>query len=215
MASRIGAGIKVSTLGAGAEAAFEVSNHINIRGGVNYFSYGRNFTNSGINYGATLRLQSWEAHLDYFIGHTFHVSPGLLIYNGNRLNANITVPAGQSFTLSNTDYISSATNPVSGTGVLKFAKVAPSFMFGFGNLVPRGRHHFSVNFEMGAVYQGAPMVGLNLVGTACDSSGANCQNVTTDSGIQSNIQAQQEKYNHDVSPFRFYPVISLGFGFKL
>lgn len=215
LVNRFGVGIKVSTLGAGAEAAFELSKHFNIRGGLNYFSYGDNFTNSGINYGATLRLDSGEAHLDYFIGRSFHLSPGLLIYNGNQLSANITVPAGQAFTLSNTTYTSSSAVPVSGTGTVKFKRVDPSFMFGFGNLVPRGHHRFSVNFEMGAVYQDAPMVGLNMVGNACDSSGANCQNVTTDSSFQSNLQAQQGKYNHDVSPFRFYPVISLGFGFKL
>jgi hypothetical protein len=215
MLNRIGVGVKISTLGVGAEAAFELSRHFNIRGGMNYFSYGHNFTNSGINYGGTLRLESGEAHLDYFIGRSFHVSPGLLIYNGNQLNANITVPAGQSFTLSNTTYTSSSTVPVTGTGMVKFKRVDPSFMFGFGNLVPRGRHRFSVNFEMGAVYQDAPMVNLNMVGNVCDSTGANCQNVASNPTFQSDLQAQQGKYNHDVSAFRFYPVISLGFGFRL
>ena len=212
---RIGVGVKVSTLGAGAEAAFELTRHINLRGGINYFSYGDNFTNSGINYGATLRLDSGEAHFDYFIWRSFHLSPGLLIYNGNQLTANVGVPGGDTFTLSGTTYASSSANPVTGTGSVKFNHVDPSFMLGFGNLVPRSHHRISINFEMGAVYQNSPKIALDLAGSACDPSGANCQNVATTTSIQNNIDAQQGKYNHDVSAFRFYPVISLGLGFRL
>jgi len=38
--------------------------------------------------------------------------------------------------------------------------------------------------------------------------------VATNSAIQSNVVAQQNKLNNDMSFFKAYPVISLGFGYK-
>jgi hypothetical protein len=53
-----------------------------------------------------------------------------------------------------------------------------------------------------------------LAGRACSPNGTNCVNVATDPGVQASIAAEQAKLNHDLSLFKFYPLISLGFGFK-
>jgi hypothetical protein len=211
--SRVGIGVKISTLGPGIEAAYELSPRLNVRGGFNDFSYGVNSTNNGIRYNGTLTLRSAQASLDWFFWHSLHLSPGLVFYNGNRASATASA-IGQSFTLNNITYLSNPATPITGTGTVKFSRVGPSIMFGVGNLVPRG-HRFSISFEIGGVYQGSPNVTLNLTGSACDPTGTNCRNVATDPGIQSNVQAQQTKYNSDISRFKFWPVISLGFGFKL
>ena len=55
-------------------------------------------------------------------------------------------------------------------------------------------------------------VGLNLQGTECDSNGLNCANAATDAGFQSSVKTQEQKINHDLSPFKFFPQVSLGFG---
>lgn len=59
---------------------------------------------------------------------------------------------------------------------------------------------------------GAPTAALKLQGTACNTSTNVCANAATDPRIQSSIQAQEKKINHDLSPFKFFPQISLGFG---
>ena len=213
-AGLIGVGIRLSTLGAGAEVGVSLSNRLNVRGGFNIFQYNRGFNHDGITYKGQLNLRSGEAHLDWYpVGHTFHLSPGLLVYNGNGATATANVPGGSTFTLGGTTYTSDPTNPIMGTGKLDFVKAAPTAMFGFGNLVPQNRH-FSYNFELGAVFQGSGRTKLNLTGNACDSTGANCVNAATDPTVQANIVAEQNKVNNKLAPFKYYPVISFGFGYR-
>ena len=210
----IGVGVKVSTLGIGGEAALPLARNANVRGGFNEFNYSHSFDKDGVTYKGTLNLRSLQATYDFFPMGEFHISPGVVLYNGNNLAANASVPGGQSFTLSNTTYVSDGADPVAGTGKLTTYKTAPLLLFGFGNLVPRSSRHFTATFEVGAAYQGPPRIKLDLTGSACDSTGLNCRSVASDPTIQSNIQAEQSKLEKKASPFRFYPVISFGLGFK-
>jgi hypothetical protein len=211
---RIGVGVRLSTLGAGAEVGFALTDKLNVRGGFNIFQYSRGFDHDGITYKGQLNLRSGEAHLDWYpLGHTFHLSPGLLVYNGNGATATANVPGGSTFTLGGTTYSSDPTNPITGTGKLDFVKAAPTAMFGFGNLVPQSRH-FTYNFELGAVFQGSARTKLNLTGNACDFTGLNCVNAATDPTVQQNVIAEQTKINNKLSPFKYYPVISFGFGYR-
>lgn len=211
-AGKIAIGAKISLLGIGIEAATPLARKLNLRGGFNFFNYSRGLTNDGIHYNGTLNFRSGELHLDWFpFGGGFHLSPGVLFYNGNEVTANASVPGGNTFTLNGTQYESDSTNPITGNGSLTFPKAAPSILVGFGNMLPRSGRHFSFNFEVGGEYQGSPTVALNLQGNACDTSGLNCVNAATDPGVQTNIQGQERKINHDLAPFKFFPQISLGF----
>jgi hypothetical protein len=197
------------------ETAVPLANKFNLRGGFNAISYNRTFTKDGIIYVGNLNWRSGETNLDWFpFGGGFHISPGFIFYDGNKATGNASVPGGQNFTLNGTTYQSNAASPVTGTGKLSFDKVAPTFRFGFGNLIPRRGRRWSLLFEVGAAYQGSPHAALNLAGRACSPNGTNCVNVATDPGVQASIAAEQAKLNHDLSLFKFYPLISLGFGFK-
>lgn len=212
--SRIGIGVKFGTMGVGVEAATPLLYRLNVRGGFNFFRYSRSITNDGIVYDGQLHLQSGEAHIDWFPFGGFHVSPGLLFYNGNSISGAAAVPGGQQFTLGGTAYESDPATPVTGTGSLSFIKVAPSLMVGVGNLIPKNGRRFSFLFEAGAAYQGPARVALNLTGNVCDTTGTICGPIATNSTVQASIQAQQQKIRNDVNPFRFYPIISGGVGFN-
>ena len=213
--SRVGIGVKVSTLGVGIEAATPLAEKFNVRGGFNMFRYSRDITNNGIHYNGQLQFQSAEAHLDWFPFGGFHVSPGILFYNGNQLTATAAVPGGQTFSAGGTTYESDPVTPVTGTGKLNFLKVSPSIMVGIGNLIPRNGRHYSFLFEVGGAYQGSARVALNLAGNVCDpATGLGCRAISSDPTVQANIQAQQTKIQNDVNPYRFFPVISLGVGFN-
>lgn len=209
----IGVGVKVSTLGIGGEAALPLGHRSNVRVGFNLFNYSHTFDKDGVTYKGTLNLRSAQATYDFFPIGGFHISPGVLLYNGNNLTANASVPGGQTFTLNNVNYLSDAADPVAGTGKLSLSKAAPMVLVGLGNLVPRS-HHFSTTFEVGAAYQGPPRVLLNLTGSVCDSTGTFCRSISSDPTVQSNIAAEQSKLDKKASPFRFYPVISFGIGYK-
>lgn len=209
---RIGVGAKISLLGIGGEAAVALTKRINVRGGFNFFNYSDTFNKDGISYGAQLAFRSAEAHLDLFpFAGAFHVSPGLLLYNDNHISATASVPGGQPFTLGGISYISSAANPITGTGKLSFNKVAPSILVGFGNLLPRNRRRFTISTEIGVAFTGAPKASLNLQGTACTNPVLICVNAATDPIVQSNVQSEVTKVNHDVSALKVYPLASVGF----
>jgi hypothetical protein len=209
---RFGAEVTVSTLGIGVDAATAVTQRSNVRVGFNAFNYSRTFSKDGIRYDGELSLRSFEILYDQYLVGGFHISPGLLAYDGNQGTANASVPGGQSFSLGGATYVSSPANPASGTGVLDTRKVAPMVLLGVGNLLPRSARHFTVNFEGGVVFQGSPKATLNLQGAACVSSF--CQDIASTPAIQSNIQAEQTKINNSVGFFKYYPVLSVGFGYK-
>lgn len=215
MSHRPGIGFTTSLLGMGANVAVPVTKRSNVRVGFTTFNYSRGFNKDGVAYTGKLGLHSVQALYDFFpFGGAFHVSPGALIYNGNGVTANANVPGGSSFSLGSSDYVSSAANPIAGNGKIEFNKAAPMFLIGFGNLARRSERHFGMTFDIGAAYQGAGRTRLNFAGNACDSTGLNCQNISTDPSFQSNMLAEQNKINRSIAPFKFYPVISIGFGYK-
>ena len=202
-------GLKFSTLGAGIDAAVPVTYHSNLRFGFNAFNYSRDERQDGILYSGEISFRSVQATYDWFpFRGTFHLSPGLLVYNGNRLTAKASVPASQAFTLQNTSYVSDPTNPLHGNASVDFFKTNPMILAGWRNLIPRmGR--FGIPFEFGIIYDGTPQSFLELSGGACDPTGANCRNISTDPTIQSNTQFVRDQFKRKVSPFKVYPVISV------
>ena len=202
---RLGIGAKISTLGIGIEAATAVTEHSNVRAGFNGFSYSHNVNRYGIHFDGTVRLRSFEAHYDQYLGSLFHISPGVLIYNGNRAQAQAFVPGGTTFTLAGTRYTSTTTDPVVGTASLDVRNIAPMVLAGFGNLLPRRSGHFAWNFEFGVAFQGSPNVQLQLNGSALGALPA----------FQNSVLAEQGRIVSDTNGYvRFYPVVSLGFGYK-
>jgi hypothetical protein len=213
-AGKVGVSVGVSSLGAGLEVGVSVARKVNIRGGFNDFSYSREFGKDGITYNGNLRLRSGSVLLDWFpFGGGFHLSPGALVYNGNRGTANANVPGGQTFTLGGTTYQSDTANPVTGKGNLGFTKAAPMVLFGWGNLVPRHKH-FIFKIETGVVFQGSPRTTLALAGSACQPGGGSSVNAATNPGVQGSVQAEQIKLNNTLSPFKYYPVISIATGYR-
>lgn len=215
--SELAVGVKMGVLGAGVEAATPLGYRFNLRAGGNFFTYNDALTNDGITYNADLHFRSSEASVDWFPwGKGFHISPGALVYNGNRITATASVPGGQTFTLNNTTYTSSITDPVSGNGGLTMRKAAPKLTLGWGNLIPRSGRHFSFPVELGFAYVGDPKVAINLAGTACYTYQGvpYCSKVATNPMIQANMLAQQQKIANDVSDARFFPILSAGFAYR-
>lgn len=218
-----GVGIGVSSLGAQIQGAVTVMKYANIRGGFNDFKYSTSFDKDGTSYqNGTLNLRSTEITWDQFFPHarSLHISGGALVFNDNSGSASTYVSPSQSFSLGNASYISGGalnnnTVPVSGTATIGFHRVAPMLLIGYGNLLPRSSRHFSINIEAGVVFEGSPSVKLNLTGTACANFDSGCVNAATDPGVQANVVAEQNKLSNDLSPFKYYPVISLVFGYKI
>lgn len=210
--SRIGIGVKMSTLGAGIEFATPITSRSNLRTGFNIFDYSQPFDTDGITYQGRLSLRSAQINYDWFPFHgAFHLSPGVLVYDGNKLTANLSVPSGRIFNLDHSSFRSDPKDPIRGKASITFQKVAPAFLIGWGNLIPRRPRHFSIPFEFGVVFHGQPNLAFDLTGKGCDAKGRGCKSIHSDPQGLSDIANERAQINSDISAFRFYPVISGGF----
>jgi hypothetical protein len=214
---KFGIAVSAGSLGAGIEAGTAIAHKTNVRFGFNYFRYSLSGTRSSDNltYDGKLRLASAEVLLDQYIKGPFHISGGALLYDGFQGTGAVHVPGGSSLTLNDVKYISSQADPVTGTGKIEARKVAPVVLFGFGNLLPRSARHFTANVDLGVAFQGSPNAKLNLMGSTCDPvRPTSCAAISANSSVQANIMAEQDKMNHDLKPFQFYPVLRISFGYK-
>jgi hypothetical protein len=212
----VGAAVKVSTLGVGVEVATPVLRRANLRAAFNILGYSKTFNKDGIGYDAHLAFKTVEGHFDFFPwAGNFHVGPGVLGYIGDPIKAHAVVASNQSFTLGGVTYYSDPTNNTGVAGKIDFDSVVPMITFGWGNLVPRRKSkHFSVPFEMGVAFQGAPKSTLSLTGNVCEAPGVSCQSVAGNPTVAANVVSEQNKLNNSMSVFKAYPIISLGVGYK-
>ena len=209
-----GVDVKLGTLGIGFDGAVGVTENSAVRVGVNFFNFNHEFDNDGITLAAQLKLRSVMTQFDWFpTGGSFHVSPGLMIYNGNRVEANAFVPGGSPFTLGNESLMSNPANPVIGNAKVAFEKVAPVITIGWGNIA-NGRRRWSIPVELGLVFSRSPTATLNLGGGACLPNGTNCRNVETEPVLQADVREQESNLNDDIQVLKMIPVFSFGFGYR-
>jgi len=227
--SRIAAGAQISPLGVGALVALPLSEHLDARASGSLFNYSTTFTTQGFNVDANARLASAGITLDYYPFHKgFRLSPGVLFYNQNHVNASAPVTPGTSFQLNNMTFYAATPNsalgitPLSGTGGLGLHSRRPAFTAttGWGSLIPRSGRHWAIPFEVGAAFTGTPTVNMNLTGWACyDQAQTLCTNVNDPTNpisveIQNDLQAQVAKWRKDLDPLKVYPIVSTGIVFN-
>jgi hypothetical protein len=205
----------VSSLGFGVQAAKPLPRRSDLRGGVNFYTYGTDISKDGAHYAEEVDLRSVNFQFDKYVFAGLFVSGGALVWNGNKGDATVAVPAGQSFSLGNKSYISDPASPVHGESTVRVNKFAPMLSLGYGNLTSKG--HIAYSAEAGVVFHGTPLATLSLAGSACTSApaaGLICQNIGTNAGIQNDVAAQQTKLNDDISHYKYYPVIQFSIGYK-
>jgi hypothetical protein len=218
--SRFALGGGISTTGINLQVATILNRYMNVRASGNYFNYTvSNITTNGFTVDAKLNFASAGASVDFypFPNHGFRLSPGALFYNQNAAAATFAVAGGTSFSLNNTTYYASASNPVLGNGGLGLHTQNPAFTMttGWGNMIPRRGGHWSFPFEIGAAFTGAPTLNIALTsGQICDAQGQNCVNVATDASVQQNLAAQVAKYTNDLNALKIYPIVSGGLAYS-
>jgi len=212
---RFGVGFKAGTLGLGVQIGTALASHVNLRGGMNFFKYTDSLTENGAIYKGTLDFRSVEAKLDLLIIGGFRFTPGLLLYNDNKVSATASVDPTRSFTLGGVRYFSSTSDPLRGTAALTAKRFAPTLGIGFGNLLPRSGRHFSVSTDLGVVFQGSPEFALDFNGSACVNGVATqCQALKSFATATQDIEKERVKIQDDLKPFKYYPELSVMFGWS-
>lgn len=194
--NNFGVGLKAGTLGLGLEASWEPLPYMDIRLGANAYDYTDNGSQAGVPYDATLTLDN------YYVTGNFHfpISPmritGGLYANGNE------------FQMRNDDAldldIGGINYPGAGIGTLtsvaSFESTAPYLGIGF-DFTLAGK--VGLNLDFGVLWQGEPNVTLEADGI-----------LAQDPGFQSALEDERLELEDEMSEFKAWPVVSIGFVYK-
>ena len=210
-----GIALDLSLLGPGVEVAWALTSNSDVRSSFHFFRYSHDVTADGMTWLANLKLSSAQVNYDWFpFGNAFHVTPGLVFYNGNTAGATLSVPAGKVFRWQHKKYLSDPRDPIRGDAGVAFHQVAPALLLGWGSLIGRKRRHFSVPFEFGIVFHGQPKFTFDLSGSACDIKRRGCNSINGDAEGLRDIQNERQSIGREVSAYKFYPVVSVGVAYS-
>lgn len=204
----------MSTLGIGIEGIYGLNPFFNLRAQVNGISINHSINNSGNDYRGRLKFLTYGVLADWhpFSGY-FRVTVGGY-GDSNRIDLSGNCRGGCD--IGNYTITTSPSQSGRLSGRVKFAGFAPYAGFGWGNALLGSPIHFA--FDIGALYQGTPKVGLNASGTATinrnDGTPPITENVGTDPTVQAEVARQAHKARHDIGAFKFYPVIRFTVGYR-
>ena len=187
-----GLGVKVGTLGIGLEASWKPLPYMDIRIGTSSYDYDNDGKYGNINYDAVFALDQYYATANFH----FPISP-------MRISAGI-YSNGNEFLLINDQFDDIGVYPGDQIGIITskttFDGTAPYLGIGF-DFTLAGK--LGLNFDLGVLWQGEPEVTLDADGI-----------LGLDPNFQDALEAERQALEDDLSDFKAWPVISLGFVYK-
>ena len=218
-AENFGLSAKAGTLGLGLELDYKINEDFNFRFRVNRFTYDDDFEEDDIVYSGDIDLSTFGVLVDWRpFKSTFRLTAGLFS-NGNELSAIATDNGGEVYEIGDTEYRSASSDPFALNANIKLGKGTAGYLgLGWGNAVSSG---WMFSFELGVLFTGKPDVALAASGSAIVSiNGIEQQFSVTDSSnplvqeLNMNLRIEEDNIESDLSDFEFYPVISLGIGYR-
>ena len=197
-ASDFGVDAHASTLGFGGELNYSINSFLTARVDFNRYNHTYNTSKEQINYDFNLHLKTAGVLLDLhpFAG-SFRITAG---YFNNKNDILAVATPQSSYTINGNTYSNTQVSSLSGE--ISFKSGVPYVGFGWSTLGTTSTG-LGVEFDVGALLQGSPTVQLNATGTA-----------TTNAQFQSDLAAEQSKFQNDLNSFKTYPVVSLGLAYR-
>ena len=214
-----GAGVilKLGTLGPGVEFDYSFNKNWNFRLQANGYTYSDTFEEDDIDYEGEIKLSSYGALIDWrpFTG-AFRMSGGLYS-NGNELNGIAISSGNEIFEIGDVEYQGVADDPLTLNTTVKLGGSTAGYLgLGWGNSSSSG---WLFSFEVGVLLSGSPEVGLGFGGSAQQ---VNNPEITFDVNgnspeaqqFQNEIAIEVKNLEDEISDFEYYPVISVGIGYR-
>lgn len=189
----LGVGVKAGTLGIGIEGVWQPLPYMDVRVGANAYDYNDDGSQAGVNYDAELNLETFYATANLrFPLSPFRVTGGVYS-NGNEINmvsANSTSfdIGGSTFTPADVGTLRSTTS---------FASTSPYLGIGYDFSV-FGK--VGLNLDFGVLWQGEPDVTLTSDGL-----------LAADPTFLASLETERLELEDEVSDYKAWPVITLGF----
>ena len=209
--SRLSFFTAVSPLGIGEHVSTNLSPQLDVRIFENFLPVHHSFTQSSFDNSLDIQFANAGLAADIYPFHPpFHISPGYLFYNRNRVNGTFNAQQGAVFTINDIDWYSDEADPVHGTGRLDLGGSGFIITAGYGRITSHSERHFTFPFQAGVTFINQPKASVVFSGKICDSNGADCQPAATYPGFADALSAQLARWNRNIAPFHIYPIIEGG-----
>ncbi len=195
----VGIGVKAGTLGVGLEGRWSPLPWVDIRVGANSYDYDDDGFQAGIEYEATLALDSVYATGNFrFPLSPFRLTAGAFS-NGNEFLMQSREPGTASFNIGGSNFSAADVGVLQ--SVTSFDSTAPYLGVGFDFEV-FGK--VGLNVDLGVLWQGDPEVTLDASGLASAPPAVQAE-------LASALEAERMELDEELDRFEAWPVISLGF----
>ena len=195
-------GAKVGTLGIGVEYSTNLMENLDLRVGINSYTYSTSDTKDNIKYDIDANLQTVSALLDYHpMSNGFIVSGGLM-HNGNSVEYK-GKSTGGTFDINGVIYDASDVGSLDGE--VNFNSISPYLGIGYSTVTKSKGWHFTA--DAGVLYQGSASTTLNV---QCGTALTAAQCIT----LKSDVLAEKKDFDDDLKSYKWYPVLSLGVAYK-
>jgi len=192
--NNFGFGVKAGTLGLGVEATWRPLPYLDVRVGANQYDFSDNGVYGGINYDAELALDTYYVTGNFrFPLSPFRVTAGAFS-NGNEFNA-VSADNGAIIVVGGDPYPADAVGTVKSTA--SFGSTSPYVGVGY-DFTLFGK--VGMNLDFGVLWQGSPEVEIAADGI-----------LAGDPTFNASLEAERLALEDDLSDFKAWPVISLGF----
>lgn len=204
-AADTGAGLRIGTLGAGVDFDIALVDRVNLRVGYSAYNIHRNVEQTDVTYDGDLKLSNPAVTIDWFpLDSGFRASLGA-VGSGTRVDVTGMPNSSAQYVINGVTY--TAAQLTSLNGRFRFGNtISPYMGIGWGNPVKSGQK-LTFLVDVGVVYGGTPDVTLN----------ANCASTvptTICSQLARDIEAERQKLVDQLTTIKWYPVISLGMGYR-
>lgn len=191
----MGVGFKAGTLGLGVEGRWSPIPWLDVRVGANRYDFDDSGSQAGVNYDATFALDSFYATGNFrFPLSPFRITAGLFS-NNNEVLMSSQDSSGADFDIGGVPFTAADVGTLNST--ISFEKTAPYLGIGYDFEI-FGKT--GLNFDLGVLWQGEPMVALEANGLAA-----------TIPAFQTALEAERLQIEDDVSNYKAWPVVSLAF----
>lgn len=193
-------GPKIGTTGIGLDLTFGVTRFLNLRSGFNYGSFTMNTDWGDVDYDTEVDMTSIPLLVDWYpAGGHFRITGGFYIQPGTQ--ADIDATPNKPVQIGSHTYGPEVIGTLSGK-IEVDNTFAPYIGIGFGNTVGRDQR-LTFSLDLGVIFQAYD------VSLASDGPGMTAKLDL----FREDIQKEEEKIQDDLDDFKFYPVLTLGFGY--
>jgi len=199
-----GLGVRVGSLGIGVDVGAALSKSVDVRIGYAGFDLNRSVTQTNLTYEGKAKLGSPSALLDWKLTDGgFRMTTGVVVMN-TKIDATGVPNGAGTYDINGTTYTVADVGNV--TAQFKFGNsVAPYLGIGWGDTVTPSRR-WSFLADIGVVYAGAPTIAVTATCAAA--------NAIICAQLQSDIAAERQTLVQNLARYKWYPVVSLGLGYR-